>query len=283
MILLTDKLKYTYNDGTLALKEVDFQVNRGEFLVLLGPNGSGKTTLFKVLTGLLKPEKGQVLYNQLNYNDITPEWLHSHIGFVFQDPNDQLFAPTVEEDVAFGPINQGLDLSVVKQRVTKALEDVGMASLAKKAVHHISYGQKKRVSIAGVLAMQPEVIILDEPTAGLDPAGVSEIMKLLVKLNRELGITIIMATHDVDLVPIFAHRISVLSQGEMLITGTPQEVFEERTIIRQAKLRLPRIAHLTEILKNRDNVPIDKLPLTIRGAREAFLPLVQGGKSSVEE
>lgn len=280
MIIETTQLKYTYSDGTNALKSVDFEVKKGEFLVLLGPNGSGKTTLFKVLTGLIKAENGEVKFNNESYININQDLLHSKIGLVFQDPNDQLFAPTVEQDVAFGPQNQGLSKEEIKARVDKALEDVGAAHLAKKVIHHLSFGQKKRVSIAGVLAMEPELIILDEPTAGLDPAGVSDIMKLLVKLNRELGITIIMATHDVDLVPIFANRICVLSNGKILIKGTPQEVFQEKAIIRKAKLRLPRIAHLMEILNNRDNIPIEKLPLTIKGAREVVLPLLKGGANN---
>ncbi len=276
MILEALQVHYTYSDGTKALQGIDLAIPRGRFTILLGANGSGKTTFFKVITGLLKPERGEVRVDGRPFADYTREDLYRRVGFVFQDPNDQLFAPTVGEDVAFGPVNLKLPPAEVSARVREALNMVGIPHLINKPIHYLSYGQKKRASIAGVLAMKPEVIILDEPTAGLDPAGVREIMKLLVKLNKEEGITILMATHDVDLVPLYAERIFIMYQGKMLLTGNPREVFTQKEIVRDAQLRLPRVAHLGEILIKKDNLSIANIPLTIGEARRMVISAVKG-------
>lgn len=274
MIFETRELDFTYNDGTAALQKVTFTITQGQFTVLLGPNGSGKTTLFKVLTGLLKPTGGTVSIDGESIGLIARENLYKKIGFVFQDPNDQLFAPTVAEDVAFGPKNLDLSAEIIASRVDQALGKVGMLKYKKKVIHHLSYGQKKRVSIAGVLAMEPEIIILDEPTAGLDPGGVQEIMSILAELNKS-GITILMATHDVDLVPIYADKIFVLYEGQLILAGNSQEVFQEKTIIRKAGLRLPRVAHLGEILNIKEKWPMERLPLTIGEARRVLTASVE--------
>lgn len=275
MILEAREVKYTYSDGTNALKEVDLKIHKGQFTVLLGPNGSGKTTLFKVMTGLVKPLEGEVRVEGKPFREFTKEEIYRKVGFVFQDPNDQLFAPTVGEDVAFGPVNLGLSRTEVEQRVRDSLEMVGIPNLVNKPIHYLSYGQKKRAAIAGVLAMKPDLIILDEPTAGLDPAGVREIMRLLVKINREEGITILMATHDVDLVPLYATMIYVLYDGKILLNGTPQEVFIKKDTIRGAGLRLPRVAHLAEILVKKDSMRVEGLPLTIGEARRMIVSAVK--------
>lgn len=280
MIFETKQLDYIYDDGTAALKKVSLDMEQGDFNVLLGKNGSGKTTLFKVLTGILEPTAGQVLIEDESVSDIPKEILYRKIGYVFQDPNDQLFAPTVAEDVAFGPMNLELSSEEIAVRVDQALAKVDMSKYKRKVIHNLSYGQKKRVSIAGVLAMEPQVIILDEPTAGLDPGGVQEIMTLLAQLNKS-GITILMATHDVDLVPIYADKIFVLNDGQLLLKGIPQEVFNEKDVIRNTGLRLPRVAHLGEILSNKENFSFDRLPLTIGEARRAIVNALEsrGGKN----
>jgi len=277
MILGANRVDFTYSDGTAALKGIDIEIPKGQFTILLGPNGSGKTTLFRVITGLLKPARGEVTVEGKPFGKYTKEELYRRIGFVFQDPNDQLFAPTVGEDVAFGPINLRLAPEEVSKRVRESLELVGIPHLVRKPVHYLSYGQKKRVAIAGVLAMKPEVIILDEPTAGLDPAGVREIMRLLVRLNKEEGISILMATHDVDLVPLYADRIFILFEGKILLSGNPCEVFSQKELVRNAQLRLPRVAHLGEILINKDRLSMDKLPLTIGEARRMVISALRGG------
>jgi cobalt/nickel transport system ATP-binding protein len=276
MILECNEVYYTYSDGTAALQGIDMNIPRGQFDILLGPNGSGKTTLFKIVTGLLKPVTGQVNVDNRVFSEYTKEELYRRIGFVFQDPNDQLFAPTVGDDVSFGPSNLGLSHNEIRQRVEGALEMVGIAHLAKKPVHCLSYGQKKRAAIAGVLAMKPEIIILDEPIAGLDPVGVREIMKLLVRLNKEEGITILMATHDVDLVPLYADTVFVLKAGKIILSGTPREVFSAKETIRSAGLRLPRVAHLGEILAKKDGLFLNEIPLTIGEARQMVLSVARG-------
>jgi len=276
MILEAQQVSYTYSDGTAALQEINIGIPKGQFTILLGPNGSGKTTFFKVITGLLKPGRGEVRVDGKPLSSYSKEELYRRIGFVFQDPNDQLFAPTVGEDVSFGPVNLKLPPDEVGQRVRDALEMVGIPHLTNKPIHYLSYGQKKRAAIAGVLAMKPEIIILDEPTAGLDPAGVREIMRLLVKINKEEGITILMATHDVDLVPLYAHRIFILFAGKILISGTPREVFSAKETVRNAQLRLPRVAHLGEILLQKDGLAINNLPLTIGEARRMVISAVNG-------
>ena len=279
MVLKARQVQFTYEDGTTALKEIDLQVPRGKFTILLGPNGSGKTTFFKVLIGLLNASRGTVELDGKPINEYTREQRYRRIGFVFQDPNDQLFAPTVAEDIAFGPTNLKFPEAEVVERVTHALDIVGISHLANRPIHFLSYGQKKRAGIAGVLAMKPEIIILDEPTAGLDPLGVREIMGLLVKLNKEEGITILMATHDVDLVPLYADQICILFEGKIILAGTPREVFSEKELIRNAQLRLPRVAHLGEILIKKDNVTIDDLPLTIGEARRMVVSAIRGAGS----
>ena len=276
MILDAQQIQYTYDDGTRALNGINMQIPKGQFTMLLGPNGSGKTTFFKVIVGLLKPNRGVVNIDGIPQKEYTKEELYRRIGFVFQDPNDQLFAPTVGEDVSFGPVNLKLSPNEVANRVKSSLEKVGILNLINRPIHYLSFGQKKRAAIAGVLAMKPELIILDEPTAGLDPAGVREIMKLLVKLNKEEGISILMATHDVDLVPLYADSIYILFDGEILLTGSPHEVFDKKQVVRGAKLRLPRVAHLAEILIKKDKLNVEELPLTIGEARRMVISAVKG-------
>lgn len=265
---------FTYQEGTRALENVDFSVNSGEFVAMLASNGSGKTTLIKVLIGLLKPEQGRVEINGLDINSISKKELYQQVGLVLQNPIDQLFAATVEEDVAYGPRNLDLDEAEVERRVTEALECVAASDLRCRAIHHLSFGEQKRVSMAGVLAMRPSVLILDEPTAGLDPAGEALMMRLLNRLNREQGITVILATHSVDLLPLFADRIYVLQRGKVLKQGPSDEIFCDYEMITSACLRLPYIAALLHKLKQHDGVPINGLPLTIGEARMRLLELI---------
>jgi len=269
-----DTVSFAYPDGFLALREVGFHAQRGEFVAMLASNGSGKTTLIRVLTGLLKPRSGEVRVNGRNIRDYSQAELYQQVGLVFQNPNDQLFAATVEEDAAFGPRNLGLGETEVRRRVEEALEAVGALELAPRAIHHLSFGQQKRVAIAGVLAMKPSILILDEPTAGLDPAGEHHLLRLLSRLNREQGITIILATHSVDTLPLFAHRIYLLNRGRVLKSGPSEEVFRDRALLESASLRLPYVSRLLDELKRIDGVPIHGLPLTLGEAREQLLKLI---------
>ena len=282
MIFKLENLSHRYSDGTLALNQVSLNFARGERIALLGTNGSGKTTLLNHLNGILKPTSGNIYFEDkpLAYDAKSLLNLRKRVGFVFQDPNDQLFASSVKQDVAFGPLNLRYTPEHVKQLVDEALTTVGMTEFADKPPHFLSGGQKKRVALAGVLAMQPEVIIMDEPTSSLDPIATSGIMHLMLRLNKEKGITLILATHDVDIVPLFSNRLYILDKGKVVSEGTPKESFSKTELIRKVNLRSPRIAHLFEVLKKEDNLPIsDELPLTIGEARKEILRLLQEKES----
>ena len=268
------KVVFTYQEGTRALEDVDFEVASGEFVAMLASNGSGKTTLIKVIVWLLKPDKGTVRINGTDITQLSRKDLCRQIGLVLQNPVDQLFGATVEEDVAYGPRNLGLNEEEVQRRVTESLELVSAANIRGRAIHHLSFGEQKRVCMAGVLAMRPSILILDEPTAGLDPAGEALMMRLLNLLNRRQGITVILATHSVDLLPLFADRIYVLRLGKVLIQGPASEIFCDHEMIDQACLRLPYIADLLHKMKQHDGVPINGLPLTIGEARMRLLELI---------
>ena len=265
-------LHYTYSDGTEALKGLNMDINKGEISAILGGNGAGKSTLFHHLNGILKPASGQVLLKgePVDYSRKGLLKLRQSVGIVFQDPDTQLFSASVYQDVSFGAVNLKLPEQEIRRRVDNALERTGIAHLKDKPTHSLSFGQKKRVSIAGILVMEPEVLILDEPTAGLDPSGVSEIMKLVKETQKELGISVVISTHDIDIVPLYCDNVFLINKGKIILQGTPKEVFAQKDIIRSVKLRLPRIAHLFEILKEKDNFNTDEIPITISEARKLF-------------
>jgi cobalt/nickel transport system ATP-binding protein len=265
---------FAYEEGTEALKGVDFRARRGEFVAMLASNGGGKTTLLRVLAKLLMPQHGEVKVQGRRLQEMDVDELYRNLGLVFQNPRDQLFAPTVEEDVAFAPRNAGLSEANIENRLSEALEAVGAAHLRERAVHHLSFGEKKRVSLAGVLAMRPSILVLDEPTAGLDPAGEAEMLHLLNRLNRDRDITVVMATHSVDLLPLFADRLYVLKEGKVLREGTPEDVFADEEAVEGAQLRLPHISRLARELRDYDGVPLEELPLTVRETRLNLLEFI---------
>jgi cobalt/nickel transport system ATP-binding protein len=264
---------FTYPDGTLAMSDIGLEIKRGEFTGILGSNGSGKTTLLKIMDGLIKDFNGKAFLDGTEIRKLSPKEIYRKVGLIFQNPDDQLFAPTVAEDVAFGPLNMGFSEKDTRERVNNALKDVDMENYAGKAIHNLSYGQKKRICIAGLLAMGHEILLLDEPTAGLDPMGEYKMMRLLMELNREKGVTIVMATHSVDLVPLFLDRLYILSKGRIVRGGTPEEVFTAPKDMEQVKLRLPHIAEMIYRLKHEDNISFRKIPLTIGEARREVLNL----------
>jgi cobalt/nickel transport system ATP-binding protein len=272
----TISLSYTYHDGTKALDTVNFTVEKGENVAILGPNGAGKSTLLHHFNGLLMPTSGKVFVLDREVATSDLDWVRQKVGLVFQDPDDQLFARTVGQDVAFGPINLGFPPGEVKTRVRWALEATEITELENKSPQNLSTGQKKRAALAGVLAMKPEIIVLDEPMTNLDPRTASKILKLLLQLNQELGITLIIATHDVDLVPLFATKIYILNKGKVILEGAPEEVFSQAETIRSLDLRLPRITHLFEILRKKNRVNTsDHIPLTIGDARKEIMELLE--------
>jgi cobalt/nickel transport system ATP-binding protein len=268
-----ENLHYTYEDGTQALKGINMVFHKGDTIAILGGNGAGKSTLFLHMNGILRPQKGQItlLDHPITYTKEGLRALKKQVGIVFQDPDNQLFSASVLQDVSFGPMNLKLPLDDVKSKVEAAMASTGVTGLKDKPTHKLSYGQKKRVAIAGVLAMEPELLILDEPTAGLDPQGVSEIMQLLKGFQKERGLTVIIATHDIDMVPLYADYVYILEEGSIILEGAPQSVFSEAKVMRQVHLRLPRIAHFMEILKNKDGLQFDSIPSTISAARHILL------------
>ena len=274
-MLEVKNIKYSYNKDYQALKGVSLKVEEGEMVALLGKNGAGKSTLFLHLNGIYKPDEGQVFIEgeELKYDKKSLLKFRQKVGIVFQNPDDQIFAPTVEEDVAFGPLNLDLPMEEVQKRVTESLARVGMSGYEKKAPHHLSGGQKKRVAIAGILAMIPKIMVLDEPTAGLDPQGVTDLSKLLKELNDE-GITIIISTHEVNLVPNYAQRVFVLVDGLLIAEGTPKEIFAQPEILEKANLEVPIV---TELFQNLEEEGFDMkgdYPLTIDEAKEKFIELL---------
>lgn len=275
-MLEVKNLKYSYNSDYQALKGVSLKVERGQMIALLGKNGAGKSTLFLHLNGIYRPDEGQVFIDgeELKYDKKSLLKFRQKVGIVFQNPDDQIFAPTVEEDVAFGPLNLGLSMEEVQKRVVESLARVGMSGFEKTAPHHLSGGQKKRVAIAGILAMKPEVMVLDEPTAGLDPQGVVDLSKLLDELNEE-GITIIISTHEVDLVPNYADKVFVLVDGKLIGEGTPKEIFAQPEILEQANLKVPIVTDLFQQLEKEQGFDMEgDYPLTIDEAKEKFLKIL---------
>ncbi|MGL4344864.1 MAG: ATP-binding cassette domain-containing protein [Cellulosilyticaceae bacterium] len=283
MIMIETKgLCFDYPDGTKALDEVNLTIQKGKTTALLGGNGAGKSTLFLTLNGLLKPTGGKMYYkgNLISYKKKELKALREWVGIVFQDPDRQLFSASVYEDVSFGVVNQGIEETLARQRIEEALKQTGMWELRHKPTHSLSFGQKKRVAIAGILVMSPEVLILDEPTAGLDPQGVSEMMMLIESLKREREVAVVIATHDMDLVPLYCDYGYVLGGGKVIKEGTPEELFGEPEVLRAVHLRLPRISHLMEILINKDELPLENHPHTIATARAVIKKLWDSMKNS---
>jgi cobalt/nickel transport system ATP-binding protein len=231
----TRDLAYAYPDGTPALRSVTCRFHHGEAVGVVGANGAGKSTLLLHLNGLLLPQAGEVRIGDLPVTASTRAQIHRTVGFVFQDADDQLFMPTVEEDVAFGPLNMGLPADEVRTRVEAALQTVGAAHLAARAPYRLSGGEKRAVAIAGVLAMSPDVLVLDEPSAGLDPAA----RRRLIALLRSFMHTKIIATHDLDLVLDVCTRVLVLHEGRVQADGAPGEIFGDAELLRRCHLEPP--------------------------------------------
>lgn len=251
-IIELKNVSYSYPDGTKAIDKIDYSVKEGSITAILGPNGAGKSTLLMHHNGTLKPESGSILLKGVpfTYDKKGLKYIRSNVGMVFQNPDDQLFAPTVRQDVAFGPKNLKITDTEIKKRVDEALRLVKMEDHANKPPHFLSAGQKKRVAIAGVIAMRPGILVLDEPTAGLDPQGSSDIIEILDELNSS-GSTIVFSTHDVDLAARWADSIYVLHEGKIRDHGSPNKIFADHAMIRGTGLRLPAIVQTFRELKVR--------------------------------
>lgn len=236
--------KYNETDEKLILKDLNLNIESGDFVAILGHNGSGKSTLAKLLNGLLQPTSGDVIVDGLNTKNEETIWqLRSNTGMVFQNPDNQIVATIVEEDVAFGPENLGIETTEIRKRVDQALKAVGMSEYARRAPHMLSGGQKQRIAIAGILAISPKYIILDEPTAMLDPVGRKEVMSTIEYLNKEEKKTIILITHYMDEAA-RANRLIVMEKGQVLIDEKPREVFSHVDKIKEIGLDVPQVTEL---------------------------------------
>ncbi|MFI3227576.1 MAG: ATP-binding cassette domain-containing protein [Clostridia bacterium] len=268
-IIKFNSVSYDYPDGTNALDNIDISIEEGSSIAILGGNGSGKSTLFLHCNGIYKPSKGEVYFKgeKIEYNKKSLFDLRKNIGIVFQNSDEQLFSSNVRNDILFGMKNLKLGEEEINKRFDIVVERTGVKDLLNKPTHALSFGQKKRVAIAGVLAMQPSVIILDEPTAGLDPQGTSEILQLITEIKKDLGITIIFSTHEIDLVPLYCDKAIILNNGKIAYNGDLDYLWNNPKILRENNLRLPRIAHLMEILSNKDGWDLKDNCPSISGAR----------------
>lgn len=260
-LLELSQVSYRYPDGSLGLNDCSLAIRRGSRNVLIGANGSGKTTLFQHGNALLRPLSGIVHYAgvPIDYSRTGLRKLRSKVGMVFQNPDRQLFSASVQEDVSFGPLNLGLDMATVRLRVMTALHAVGMQTHVDKAVHNLSFGQKKRVCIAGVLAMEPELLILDEPMAGLDHAMQSELLVVLDDLHAR-GITLLLATHDIDFAYRWADRIHLMAGGRCTASLNAPELSNQASALASIGLPLPEIIGLHRALAARGLLPADPAP-----------------------
>jgi cobalt/nickel transport system ATP-binding protein len=261
-----ENVSYAYPNGFIALKKVELEITRGEKLAILGPNGAGKSTLLMLLNGLYKPCEGKVTVFGTSTNDENIEKVRRDVGLVFQDPDDQLFSPTLWEDVSYGPRNMRLSEDEVKKRSNEALRAVGLEGYEEKPPHHLSAGEKKKATIATVLAMRPKILALDEPTANLDPKSRHELIHLLHELHDTQQATLVIATHDVNLIPEIAERVCILNGGRVTSDNSARTVFSDQEILAEANLEPPIIAQLFLKLAERNKFRIAPIPLTIDDA-----------------
>lgn len=279
MAIEVRNLGYVYGAGTIferhALKNVNLTIGDGEFIGLIGHTGSGKSTLIQHLNGLLRATSGDILYNgeSIYREGYSMKELRSHVGLVFQYPEHQLFEVDVFSDVCFGPRNLGLTEDEVESRAREALALVGLdESFYKQSPFELSGGQKRRVAIAGVLAMKPEVLILDEPTAGLDPKGRDDVLGLVARLQKEQGMTVVLVSHSMEDVARYVSRLVVMNHGEKVFDGTPKEVFRHYKELEAIGLAAPQITYVVHALKEQ-GIPIDEDITTVQEAKDAILAI----------
>ena len=284
MELKIESLNYIYGEDTNyrveALKDVNLTINGGEFIGLIGHTGSGKSTLIQHMNGLLKATNGRILFNGKNIydEDFKMFELRSKVGLVFQYPEHQLFETDVMADVCFGPKNLGMSNDEAREKAVRALEQVGIGEeLYNKSPFEMSGGQKRRVAIAGVLAMDPEVLILDEPTAGLDPKGRNRILETVSKLHKERGITIVLVSHSMEDVAKYAERLIVMNKGRVEYDATPSEVFSHYKELEKIGLSVPEITQIMHRLKEK-GLDVNADIITVKEAKENILKALENKK-----
>ena len=272
-------LNHQYSDGTVSLEDVSLAIREGEMVAVIGQNGAGKTTLFLHLNGSIRSFDDNVLVFGQNIGTMPIERRICTVGVVFQDPDDQLFMPTVYDDVAFGPTNMGLPEEEVRRRVTAALSTVGLDGFEDRVPHHMSYGQKKRAALAAVLSMEPRILVFDEPTANLDPRSRAVFIRLINDLNTEKGITTIVAMHDVNAVPEVANRVVILNKT-VIADGTPADIFSDLSLLEENNLDIPEICKVFSIL-DCYGCTCEEPPLTIPGAARVLDGMIEQNGGSV--
>ena len=252
-----ENVSFSYEDGTKALKNVTLNIEKGKKTVFLGENGSGKSTLFLIINGLLKASEGDIYLEgkKVIYRKKNLEELRRKIGIVFQDPEIQMFAPMVFQELAYGPENLGYSRETVEENVNRAIKEMNIEDLKERPCHHLSYGQKKRVSIASITAMEPELLILDEPTAGLDSKNTRGVLDILNKLSGE-GKTLVISTHDTDFAYEISDYIYILDEGEIVKQGNREEVFSDFEFLKKINLNIPNPLKFETYLKEK-NIDID--------------------------
>ena len=282
MSITLDHVEYKYSEGTPmeteALHDVSLEIRDGEFIGLIGHTGSGKSTLIQHLNGLMRATGGDILYNgeSIYREGYSMKELRSHVGLVFQYPEYQLFESDVLSDVCFGPKNQGLSEEQAKARAIEALRLVGMGEeYDKRSPFDLSGGQKRRAAIAGVLAMKPEVLILDEPTAGLDPKGRDEILGQIARLHREQGLTVILVSHSMEDVAVYVDRLLVMDHGRLRFDGAPREAFSHYRELEEIGLAAPRVTYIAHALKEA-GFPVRTDVITVAEAEESILCTLNG-------
>lgn len=282
MSIIVDKVNYVYSQGTAyeikALDDINLKIEDGEFIGIIGHTGSGKSTLIQHLNGLIKATSGAIYFHgqDIYDKDFDLRELRNRVGLVFQYPEHQLFETTIFDDVCFGPMNQGLTKDEAGLRAFEALRQVGIPEeLFYQSPFDLSGGQKRRVAIAGVLAMKPEVLILDEPTAGLDPGGRDEILDLITRMHRERGMTVILVSHSMEDVAKYVKRIIVMNQGRVMYDDVPKEVFKHYKELEAIGLAAPQVTYLMHELKER-GLNVDTDVTTIEEARAALLDALLG-------
>lgn len=265
---------YQYSVGSdLALKDINLKINPGEFVAIIGPNGSGKSTLAKLFNGLFVPTQGDIFVAGFNTKKQEDIWeIRRRAGMVFQNPDNQIVATIVEEDVAFGPENLGIPPEEIRRRVKEALEIVELTEYADKAPHLLSGGQKQRVAIAGIIAMKPDCIILDEPTAMLDPVGRKEVMSTIKRLNKEEGKTVVLITHFME-EAVQADRILVMEKGKLVMEGKPNEIFSQVDRLKKIGLDVPQVTELAYKL-SKDGIPIRNDILSVKEMVDCLCQLI---------
>lgn len=277
MSIILDKVNYVYSPGTAyekqALRDVSLKITDGQFIGIIGHTGSGKSTLIQHLNGLIKATSGGIYYNgeDIYDKDYELRQLRNKVGLVFQYPEHQLFETTIFKDVCFGPKNQGLSQKEAELKAFEALRAVGLPKeLWYQSPFDLSGGQKRRVAIAGVLAMKPEVLILDEPTAGLDPKGRDEILEQIAIMHRELHITILLVSHSMEDVAKYAQRLIVMNRGQVMLDGTPRQVFAHYKELENVGLAAPQVTYLMHELKQK-GLPVDVDATTMEEAKASIL------------